>query len=46
MTLDELSRMYAQLVLSRVGGARKRAAQILGVDRRTLLRWFGPADES
>lgn len=41
MTIDELSRAYARLVLQRFGGKKKRAAQVLGVDRRTLQRWFG-----
>jgi DNA-binding NtrC family response regulator len=41
LTIDELQRDYAQLVLKRVGGQKKRAAAMLGVDRRTLQRWFG-----
>jgi DNA-binding NtrC family response regulator len=41
MTIDELSRAYAQFVLRRVGGKKLRAASLLGVDRRTLQRWFG-----
>ncbi|WP_437974077.1 helix-turn-helix domain-containing protein [Sorangium sp. So ce295] len=40
MTLDELQREYAQIVLRRVGGKKQRAAALLGVDRRTLQRWF------
>ena len=40
MTLDELQRAYAQLILKRVGGNKHRAAAALGVDRRTLQRWF------
>ncbi len=40
-TLAELEREFAGQVLRRVGGNKKRAAQILGVDRRTLQRWFG-----
>jgi DNA-binding NtrC family response regulator len=41
LTIEELQRDYAQLVLKRVGGQKKRAAAMLGVDRRTLQRWFG-----
>jgi DNA-binding NtrC family response regulator len=41
LTIDELNRAYAQIVLQRSGGQKKRAAALLGVDRRTLQRWFG-----
>jgi DNA-binding NtrC family response regulator len=41
LTVDELDRAYAQLVLKRAGGNKQRAALLLGVDRRTLQRWFG-----
>jgi DNA-binding NtrC family response regulator len=41
LTVEELDRAYAQLVLKRVGGNKQRAASLLGVDRRTLQRWFG-----
>lgn len=41
MTLADLDRAYAQLVLESVGGNKLRAASLLGVDRRTLQRWFG-----
>ena len=41
LTIDELCRSYAKLVLERVGGNKQRAASILAVDRRTLQRWFG-----
>jgi DNA-binding NtrC family response regulator len=41
MSIDELQRAYAQLILKRVGGKKQRAASLLGVDRRTLQRWFG-----
>jgi DNA-binding NtrC family response regulator len=41
LTIEELERAYAQLVLQRAGGQKKRAAAMLGVDRRTLQRWFG-----
>jgi DNA-binding NtrC family response regulator len=41
MTIDELQRAYAELVLKRTGGKKQRAASLLGIDRRTLQRWFG-----
>jgi DNA-binding NtrC family response regulator len=41
LTVEELDRAYAQLVLKRAGGNKQRAALLLGVDRRTLQRWFG-----
>lgn len=37
-TLDELERRYLSHVLSAVGGNRSRAAEALGIDRRTLYR--------
>jgi DNA-binding NtrC family response regulator len=37
-SLDEIERRYLVHVLSRVEGNRTRAAEILGVDRRTLYR--------
>jgi DNA-binding NtrC family response regulator len=37
-TLDELERRYLIHVLETVGGNRTRAAEVLGVDRRTLYR--------
>jgi len=36
--LDELERRYLLFVLERTAGNRTRAAQILGIDRRTLYR--------
>jgi DNA-binding NtrC family response regulator len=53
-TLDELERRYLIHVLARMRGNRSRAAEILGIDRRTLYRMlerFGiaerePADAS
>jgi DNA-binding NtrC family response regulator len=47
-TLDELSRRYIRLVLSETNGNKSRAAEILGVNRRTLYRYLdpsGPVDE-
>ena len=37
-TLDELERRYLQHVLHAVGGNRSRAAEAMGIDRRTLYR--------
>ena len=37
-TLDELERRYLIHVLNEVGGNRMRAAEVLGIDRRTLYR--------
>ncbi len=37
-TLDELERRYLGHVLAAVGGNRTRAAETLGIDRRTLYR--------
>jgi len=36
--LDELERRYLLHVLKAVGGNRSRAAEALGIDRRTLYR--------
>jgi DNA-binding NtrC family response regulator len=37
-SLDELERRYLEHVLAAVGGNRTRAAEVLGIDRRTLYR--------
>ena len=37
-SLDELERRYIIHVLQMVGGSRTRAAEVLGIDRRTLYR--------
>jgi two-component system response regulator AtoC len=37
-TLAELERRYIQLVLTECGGNKKKAAEKLGIDRRTLYR--------
>jgi DNA-binding NtrC family response regulator len=38
VSLDELERRYIIHVLEKVGGNRTRAAEILGIDRRTFYR--------
>jgi DNA-binding NtrC family response regulator len=38
VTLDELERRYVQRALSLLGGNKSRAAELLGIDRRTLYR--------
>jgi DNA-binding NtrC family response regulator len=43
-TLDELSRRYAALVLAECGGNKTRAAELLGIDRKTLYRIVGEGD--
>jgi DNA-binding NtrC family response regulator len=45
-TLEELSRRYAQLVLKETGGNKTRAAEVLGIDRKTLYRLVGEPGES
>jgi DNA-binding NtrC family response regulator len=40
MTLEELRRWYVDRVLEETGGNKLRAAEILGIDRRTLYRMF------
>ena len=45
LTLAELSDLYTERVLEYTGGNKARAAQILGINRRTLYRrGFGPSD--
>ena len=38
MTLDEVKDWYVETVLRQVHGNKVRAAEILGIDRRTLYR--------
>ncbi len=45
MTLADLERAYMLRVLERTGGNKLRAAQILGIDRKTIYRWLGGAQE-
>lgn len=42
-TLAEIERRYALEVLRATGGNKTRAAEILGIDRKTLYRLIGAA---
>jgi DNA-binding NtrC family response regulator len=44
-TLAELERRYAAQVLAEVGGNKTRAAEVLGIDRKTLYRILGERDD-
>jgi DNA-binding NtrC family response regulator len=44
-TLAEVERRYAATVLAEVDGNKTRAAEILGIDRKTLYRILGEGDE-
>ncbi len=43
-SLDDLSRRYAALVLAECGGNKTRAAEVLGIDRKTLYRIIGEGE--
>ncbi|MGH9969059.1 MAG: sigma-54-dependent transcriptional regulator [Pyrinomonadaceae bacterium] len=43
-SLDELSRRYIRLILAETGGNKSRAAEILGINRRTLYRYLDSSD--
>jgi DNA-binding NtrC family response regulator len=43
-TLAELERRYAAQVLQETGGNKTRAAEVLGIDRKTLYRLLGERD--
>jgi DNA-binding NtrC family response regulator len=43
--LAELERRYVQLILSETDGNKSRAAEILGIDRRTIYRYLEPIGE-
>src|SRR6266850_524118 len=43
-TMDELERRYLKLVLTEVNGNRRRAARVLGVNRRTIQRLIARYD--
>ena len=44
-TLEELERRYAAQVLQETGGNKTRAAEVLGIDRKTLYRILGEREE-
>jgi two-component system response regulator AtoC len=44
-SLAELERRYASQVLQETGGNKTRAAEVLGIDRKTLYRILGERDE-
>ncbi|BDG06638.1 sigma-54-dependent transcriptional regulator [Anaeromyxobacter oryzae] len=44
-TLAEVERRYAAQVLAEQGGNKTRAAEVLGIDRKTLYRILGEKDE-
>jgi len=44
MTLEEVKRWYVSKILAEVGGNKLRAAEILGIDRRTLYRLLEQED--
>jgi len=44
-TLAELERRYASQVLGQTGGNKTRAAEILGIDRKTLYRILGERED-
>ncbi|MDX5336255.1 MAG: sigma-54 dependent transcriptional regulator [Marinobacter sp.] len=48
-TLEALQQDYVRRVMAAVDGNKRRAAQILGINRRTLYRWLetetGPAND-
>src|SRR5215813_499908 len=43
-TMEELERRYLELVLTEVGGNRRRAASVLGLNRRTIQRLIARYD--
>jgi len=45
-TLAEVERRYATVVLAEAGGNKTRAAEVLGIDRKTLYRILGEGDEA
>jgi transcriptional regulator with PAS, ATPase and Fis domain len=44
-SLEELNRRYVQLILAEAEGNKSRAAEILGINRRTLYRYLNASGE-
>ena len=44
-TLDELARRYVEIVLAEAGGNKSKAADILGINRRTLYRYLDSSSD-
>ncbi|MGH9838287.1 MAG: helix-turn-helix domain-containing protein [Blastocatellia bacterium] len=44
-SLAELDRRYVQLILAETDGNKSRAAEILGIDRRTIYRYPDPVSQ-
>ena len=42
--MEELQRRYLQVILNEVGGNRRRAAEVLGLNRRTIQRLIARYD--
>ncbi|MFN0107462.1 MAG: sigma-54-dependent transcriptional regulator [Blastocatellia bacterium] len=45
-TLAELERRYVQLILSENDGNKSRAAELLGIDRRTIYRYLEASNQA
>lgn len=45
-SLQQLQRNYVQQVLQHTAGNKQKAAQLLGITRRTLYRWLEPAEQA
>jgi DNA-binding NtrC family response regulator len=43
VTMEVLQKQYMHRVMDLVGGNKSRAAELLGIDRRTLYRWIAGA---
>lgn len=43
-TLENLQQEYVREVMQAVSGNKRRAAQIMGINRRTLYRWLATSD--
>ena len=44
--LHEIEKEYIKKILEKMGGNKYQAAQVLGIDRKTLYRKLGEMDES